>query len=1102
MPTDPKRSGACSPNALSPDDLRWLRALAGRLARSSDEADDLVQETWLAAEQAAGTPARSPRAWLLGVLRNRERMQRRSEARRRQREAHAHASGQPTELEAELELHRHRVLSTVREALDELDESDRALLLARYCDECLAPELAERMGLPASTVRSRLSRATARVRRSLDERWGGDRRAWAPAVLLIPSPLASGSTSTGWRALVMSAVGVKIAIAVVAISTGVGIWLATHEGTDERAPQATSAAEDPAATRTAIVDLEQTERAERTRIDHAPTTVSGRVLLADTAEPVAGALVMITEQGPLAPTVAARLLTAADGRFSLSLSGLPAGHYSVTAAALGRLPARHTGLELRPGATEELELRLVPGGNVVEGTVVDIGGGPVERSLVQAYTSRTSDDRTSPVGTLTDAEGHYALSLPDGGWVLEAGGDDYTAQTRSVRVDHGPGRVDFELIPGAEIHGRVVERGTGTPVPDAVVTFGMSRRLGNASIHGASERHQTAVSDAQGRFLLRPLAPAEYALYAAAPGLATAAAATVHVELGEEVTGIEVPVDPAFDASGFVVTKDDPSHGLGGVLISLLSEGTDQHHFARTESDGHFELPGLLPGSYVMLFEGGGVIPTGLEHRLSITDANVTDALFELEQGVVVTGRVEPPGPGTVRVRGRVEHGGFEVLLQSAKLQNAIAPVAEDGSFIIHGVPPGEWTVVAEIDDGSHGRLDVDVTPQGLQNVAIGLVPRSHVSGVVLDAEGHPLAGVTLRLEDEADPSRPKRLRRPTIAGEAVSAADGTFVVFGVEPGRHALRLDDARHQPIALLGRSPTTVETIAGRNVDDLELRAELPHGRIEGMILGPDGEPLADAWVVAVADDGRGKPSELDDPPTTLTQADGRFVLEGLADRPYDLHARGPDANTRGTAEDVAIGSTVSLTLEALGAIEGKVTHAGAPVTHFQLDYGLIGSGRSVISRDGTFTLPRLGAAQWRVAVSTDEGAASETVTVVSGEASRVTLEIGAWGSIEGIAVAPDGTPLAGVSFVVGSDSGRRQIHERRLDALLGDAQQTDDDGRFSAEGIGPGRAWIKFRRDRRGQAGSAALGMHELTLAPGQALDLGTIVVQPPEPEPEP
>lgn len=64
------------------DSYRNLRAQAGRLARDSAEADDLVQDTLLAALETG----RSDDAWLHGVLRNQAAMAARGAVRRRGRE--------------------------------------------------------------------------------------------------------------------------------------------------------------------------------------------------------------------------------------------------------------------------------------------------------------------------------------------------------------------------------------------------------------------------------------------------------------------------------------------------------------------------------------------------------------------------------------------------------------------------------------------------------------------------------------------------------------------------------------------------------------------------------------------------------------------------------------------------------------------------------------------------------------------------------------------------------------------------------------------------------------------------------------------------------
>ena len=65
-----------------------LHALARRVSRRADEADDLVQDALLAALEAGRTNLASPetRRWLTGVIRNRAAFDARTSARRRNRE--------------------------------------------------------------------------------------------------------------------------------------------------------------------------------------------------------------------------------------------------------------------------------------------------------------------------------------------------------------------------------------------------------------------------------------------------------------------------------------------------------------------------------------------------------------------------------------------------------------------------------------------------------------------------------------------------------------------------------------------------------------------------------------------------------------------------------------------------------------------------------------------------------------------------------------------------------------------------------------------------------------------------------------------------------
>lgn len=66
-----------------------LRAQARRLSRNADEAEDLVQDTLLAAVEQGRLPSRGDGAWLAGVMRRQAALRIRGETRRRRRERQA-----------------------------------------------------------------------------------------------------------------------------------------------------------------------------------------------------------------------------------------------------------------------------------------------------------------------------------------------------------------------------------------------------------------------------------------------------------------------------------------------------------------------------------------------------------------------------------------------------------------------------------------------------------------------------------------------------------------------------------------------------------------------------------------------------------------------------------------------------------------------------------------------------------------------------------------------------------------------------------------------------------------------------------------------------
>src|SRR5690348_13916022 len=92
------------------EDAAWLKRLATLLASDDDEADDLVQESWIAAWRRQPDTRRPMRPWLAKVVRDLAGMKRRSKRRRVAREALSDdgqaSAAAPDELLEQMRLHR------------------------------------------------------------------------------------------------------------------------------------------------------------------------------------------------------------------------------------------------------------------------------------------------------------------------------------------------------------------------------------------------------------------------------------------------------------------------------------------------------------------------------------------------------------------------------------------------------------------------------------------------------------------------------------------------------------------------------------------------------------------------------------------------------------------------------------------------------------------------------------------------------------------------------------------------------------------------------------------------------------------------------------
>ncbi len=223
----------------------WLRDLARKLVGGAN-ADDAVQDTFVAALKSPPDPELPARPWLARVLRNASRMAHRSAARRAQREDAATQLAAPASSAADT-VARAETFRTLVELVLALDEPYRTTLLRHYFDGESFAAIARRDRIPEATVRGRHKHALEQLRRRLDARSHGDRRAWLASL----APLAAPPAHTASIAMGVVIVKKLVIVAVVGVIAAGAIWHWYPRTTEARgvahAGSAPSSASAPAA---------------------------------------------------------------------------------------------------------------------------------------------------------------------------------------------------------------------------------------------------------------------------------------------------------------------------------------------------------------------------------------------------------------------------------------------------------------------------------------------------------------------------------------------------------------------------------------------------------------------------------------------------------------------------------------------------------------------------------------------------------------------------------------------------------------------------------------------------------------------------------------
>lgn len=210
---------------------QWLRSLAFELVGDGGAADDLMQQTWLAAIEKPPLVLRRARqegeerplrSWLAKVMRNAASRRYREEQHRRAREERAaRPEPQPSVLDS---LEVAALSERLARAVMELEDSAREVVVLRYIDQLGSPEIARRLQVSPGAVRMRLKRAMDELRRKLDDEQPEEGRGWRAAWLSAFEGLDVSGSGIGSGAVSGSTPGVSWMIAASLLVVALGGW--------------------------------------------------------------------------------------------------------------------------------------------------------------------------------------------------------------------------------------------------------------------------------------------------------------------------------------------------------------------------------------------------------------------------------------------------------------------------------------------------------------------------------------------------------------------------------------------------------------------------------------------------------------------------------------------------------------------------------------------------------------------------------------------------------------------------------------------------------------------------------------------------------------
>lgn len=528
--------------------------------------------------------------------------------------------------------------------------------------------------------------------------------------------------------------------------------------------------------------------------------------------------------------------------------------------------------------------------------VASSDGKPIRRVTVTLAGGAPAGSRVA----VTDDQGQFTFrSLPAGRFTLTASRLGYvTAAYGATRGWRSPGvpivigqgqqiaNLSLRMMKGGVITGRITDP-LGQPIDNLEIGIGEQRTLnGQMTItgvpaNGGSASHSGPTTETDDRGV--------YRLYGLPPGTFVVSAYRVNGEPSrtfEPTTSSDL--DWAKSASGAAGQASLPTPPPIAPNV------------------------GYVPAYYPGTTDPAAAAPVALaagEERTGI-DFQIDPVRFSTIAGIVTGPSGEPvPGVTLFAVRVGAVTGGLSGGIPPNGWTDAL------GAFTIRGVPPGQFTILAQprpLGAGSpaanaravpstpaaalFAKTDVAVDGADISGIKLQLVPGVTVSGrVVIESPARPLPadllGARVRI------SAPPAPMGASIAVPPVGiAADGSFTIDGVGPGSYVLSVSlpspEGWMVKSAVLGERDLmkgSLDVALGQPIEGVVVTLTDRVTEISGRLLDQANHPAPDYYVLAYPTDRRLWSLGRDRlRPAVRPDSTGRYRIVGLPPGEYYLSA----------------------------------------------------------------------------------------------------------------------------------------------------------------------------------------------------------------------